>query len=462
MKKFGHLLVVGEQELTKGSMRYADCVCDCGSKHKVRIDHLVNNRTKSCGKCYSNYAKWWDNKKKPTPQHIQSNEIDHEIDHKNKEDLLLAYKEFNTNQIAKHCGISIQTLLKWFKKFNIITGKHYSIPKVEYSLDYLKEYFSGHSITPLEGCHGSSNKIKFLCLCKREFHTRLTDVFNKKIVSCGCVNGAISKAALEIGKLFDNVEYEKSISGFKVDITINNTLAIDYHGLRFHSDRLRERRNDDYDRYNSISKSMNYLVIYEDEWKTKKDVFINIINNKLNANVYKSLRPKECEIKTISYKHVKDLYEKYHYIGKCNAQHHIGVHYGEQLVAALSISKPTRQSKHDWEIVRMVSHPNYKVHGLWSYLMKWITSNNLVSGSIVSFSDNRLSDGNVYKIMGFDFDGDVKPDYSWCKNGKRFHKSSLRKTEAEKLQNKTESELRYVQGYSKIWDCGKIRWIYNS
>lgn len=40
----------------------------------------------------------------------------------------------------------------------------------------------------------------------------------------------------------------------------------------------------------------------------------------------------------------------------------------------------------------------------------------------------------------------------------RFHKSGLRKKSTEDL-TKTETELRTAQGYSKIWDLGKKRWV---
>ena len=75
--------------------------------------------------------------------------------------------------------------------------------------------------------------------------------------------------------------------------------------------------------------------------------------------------------------------------------------------------------------------------------------------SIVSFSDNRLFTGKVYEKMGFVFDGNVRPDYYWVKNKKRFHKSKLRISQ----QSLTEIQLREKEGYKKIWDLGKKRWI---
>ena len=74
----------------------------------------------------------------------------------------------------------------------------------------------------------------------------------------------------------------------------------------------------------------------------------------------------------------------------------------------------------------------------------------------MSYSDNRLFTGNVYRKMGFTSDGKVKPDYYWAKGDRRHHKSKLRKPRGSVL---TETSLRESQGFRKIWDLGKKRWV---
>jgi hypothetical protein len=82
---------------------------------------------------------------------------------------------------------------------------------------------------------------------------------------------------------------------------------------------------------------------------------------------------------------------------------------------------------------------------------------NFSPSSIVSFSDNRLFTGKVYGKLGFKFDGEVKPDYYWVKGRRRFNKSGLRKPPGT---TQTENELRTSQGYAKLWDLGKKRWVW--
>lgn len=52
-KRFGRLVVVGAEgvKLKKGSSRYWECLCDCGSTKFVRQDHLIKGKIVSC-KCF--------------------------------------------------------------------------------------------------------------------------------------------------------------------------------------------------------------------------------------------------------------------------------------------------------------------------------------------------------------------------------------------------------------------------
>ena len=109
----------------------------------------------------------------------------------------------------------------------------------------------------------------------------------------------------------------------------------------------------------------------------------------------------------------------------------------------------------------MASVPDVRVHGVWSKLLKKFVVENSPK-SIVSFSDNRLFSGKVYDAIGFTMDGSVKPDYYWIKGMHRHHKSGLRKKGLERNSGLTETQLREAQGYRKIWDLGKTRWVWRS
>lgn len=411
-KKFGRLSVVNPTECSLYSTNKIKCKCDCGNEINIYSSSLIreDRPTTSCGNCTSTFRKWWDNKEMLKPP---------------------------------------------------------------LNIDEIKNYFENCSIIPLKSLNenecdlGVSNiyKYEFMCkICGSVFvpHSLYGIIINKT-VSCGCLNTRISQGQMDIFNYLKSLGFDP-INEYKLenhcfDIKVNN-LLIEYDGILFHNEKYSP--NHVKIRLKKIDIANNneheLISIFEDEWLKRKDCFKHLILNKIKKTNYKSLRPKNCQIKLISNQDVKQFYDKYHYQGHCSSKYNIGVFYNDDVVACMSIKHPTRQNSGDWEISRMACNFEYKIHGIWSYLIKWIKTNNLINGKLVTFSDNRLMNGKVYEIMGFSHIYDINPDYYWVKGRNRYHKSRLRKTEEEKLSGKTEPQLRREQGYHKIYDLGKKKW----
>ena len=86
---------------------------------------------------------------------------------------------------------------------------------------------------------------------------------------------------------------------------------------------------------------------------------------------------------------------------------------------------------------------------------------------IVTFSDHQVSDGSLYKNLGFEEDKEIPPDYRYFSEGKRKHKFGYRlkrfKNDPSLIYQPglTERELAELNGLERIWDCGKTRWVIN-
>jgi len=414
-QKFGHLTVTYVPDKTSVySERHIECLCSCGNTCKKRASELVHNHVLTCGKCYELGLKWWSKK------------------------ISLSYFAVNSD--------------------------------IKYPLSVLKLYFSGSYLEPLESAKSLNKYIKFNCkLCNSEFVTNLSWVCHSKIVSCGCVHGSISRANIEIASLLQQyglkVLYgkdEHKIDQYSIDIFVPSLkLVIEHHGLRYHSDSLGCSKKQQLDKWKKcLSAGYRFLAIYEDEWKKKRPIIEDLILNaaKLNKPTYK-LRPQKCTVIEISSKLAADFCNDYHYIGGIKSiSLAIGVFYDTTLIACMVLKRPSRQNSGDYEIARMIKRPDYHINGIWSYLLSWLRKNTTIKGNLITFSDNRLFDGRTYHNMGFTYCGDVAPDYYWTTNHKRHHKSTLRKTDSERLTGKTEIRLRTEQGYHKIWDYGKKKW----
>ena len=87
--------------------------------------------------------------------------------------------------------------------------------------------------------------------------------------------------------------------------------------------------------------------------------------------------------------------------------------------------------------------------------------------TIVTFADRRWSQGKIYKTAGFKLDGVDPPTYWYTKyrnDRYRVQKSAYRRARIEKtlgpiLEGETEEEAMYRFGFSRIYDCGRQRWI---
>lgn len=200
------------------------------------------------------------------------------------------------------------------------------------------------------------------------------------------------------------------------------------------------------------------LQVFGDELLQKADILDQLLGYKYKSNKPMSLRPSKCTIKLAESKLANEFYTKFHYIGKIDAKWHIGAFYDNKLIACMAIKRPGRQASGDWELARMASDRNYHIHGIWSYMLRWLATQKLISGKLVTFSDNRLFGGAVYQKMGFEFERDVPPTHYWVRDGIRYSKSSLRKSDQERASGYTESQLRTAQGYNRVWDIGKKKW----
>lgn len=130
----------------------------------------------------------------------------------------------------------------------------------------------------------------------------------------------------------------------------------------------------------------------------------------------------------------------------------------------MSFSKSRFKSNYQYELLRYCNLLNTSVVGAASRLLKsFIKQHN--PKSIVSYSQVRLFDGNVYQQMGFKLSHRAAPGYFWWINKSGIHIKSRHQTQVHKLiadeNNKSERAIMVRDGYRRVWDCGNDVWCYN-
>lgn len=285
----------------------------------------------------------------------------------------------------------------------------------------------------------------------------------------GCPKCAptFSKAQQEVAEYVSSLGVEiecdvKLPSGLEVDILIRSkNIAIEYNGLRWHSDQFRPPTFHLRKTLECQSVGLRLVHIYEDEWLYKKEivkVLLTVILGKCETK--KSAR--KCEIKSVSWEDYKNFNNLHHLQGVGTAPSiRLGLWYGNTLVSVMGFSN-RESSSGEIELVRFSS--NGIVRGAFSKLLKH--SKKYLPNSvtkIVSFSDLRWSVGSVYLANGFNCISRSKPTYWYVVKSKREDKRGYqRKYLPYKLKvfdpNLSEVENCRANGLYRIFDCGKDRW----
>ena len=251
------------------------------------------------------------------------------------------------------------------------------------------------------------------------------------------------------------------IPPYEIDIYLPDLkIGIEYCGLYWHSERSGKKSWNYHYRKWAAAKNVGIelITVFSDEWLNRRRIVENIIKSKLGTGL-RHTGARKCKVLTPSRKSSIDFYDTYHLLGSPKKLPiNVGLEYRGELVSLMSF---VRSNDNCYELVRFASKDI--IPGGASRLLSHFSATYRPS-SIVSFSDNRYSQGNLYKKLGFVQVGIVPPMQQYVESYTlRYHKLSLNKKKLEKLYpgidtDKTEWEIVQELGYDRIWDCGKIKW----
>lgn len=250
---------------------------------------------------------------------------------------------------------------------------------------------------------------------------------------------------------------------------VNQKLALEYCGIYWHNENSPQPRNRLY-HYNKWKKckdnNIQLLTIFDDEWNSKKEICKSLILSKLGI-FEKRIYARKCEIRKISKKEMSEFCDLYHLQG-ANKLSIVcfGLFYKNELCAVIDLGRHHRKKdKETLVLTRLCFKSGLQVVGgagkLFKSCIDYCKENNIKN--IISWSDNRYSDGNIYEKLGFEKVEDLKPDYYYVNikaPKKRLSKQSQSKKNSNCPKEMTELEWANSRGLSRIWDCGKTRWNY--
>lgn len=452
--KFGKLVVTNPIDITSGSANKIECTCKCKRKVLMRIYKLFAREVTSCGKCNLVTAEELSEMKfgKLTvkePQDVtskSSKKIECLCDCGNSA-LVTVVNLFTHNTTS--CGRCYEAVKNWYFDNKILIQSLKCPVK--------PTNFTEGGVIPLETIFNIRDPFKAVCpLCKQIYYPTLGRIKCGTSLTCGCSTHKISLACLEISKFIESLglktELEYDVNKFKYDIFVSShNLLIEYNGLKWHS--YPESKQRDLNKYNNaVLNGNDYLMIFEDEWEHNRLKIELLLKNKLNTA--KQVELSEYDVKLISSKEARLFYDKYHY-SEYNAGINYGLFYKNKITNCITFKSNVHD---DWELIGFVSNSEFKINDAVSKLLK-VFVKEYHPKLIISFSDNRFSDGRIYKENNFKFDKDVNPEYYWVNRKTRLSKFSSIRIKKEKSISFPKTQSKKLRSYRKIWDLGKKRWV---
>ena len=318
--------------------------------------------------------------------------------------------------------------------------------------------------------------------CQKRYYVTPTNVYfdRSRLGYETCTNlvpiGNSQKSSLEykVRELLDNhniyyISNNRKLTHDKKELDIfipEFNLAIECNGIWSHSvmnNSSPKSRSYHMDKTKQCRKcNIEVIHLWEDWILGKWDIVESILLNKLKLtknNIY----ARNTIVKELSAKCCNEFMEKNHIQGATNNSHvRLGLYHEEELVSVMSFSL----QKEKWILDRFCNILNTNVVGGASKLLKYFISL-YHPDSIISFSSNDISDGNLYKVLGFETDYKYQPSYWYFRPGslQRDHRSGWSKSEIvrkgfkEKVDESwTEFDTMKELGFFCIYDSGQFRW----
>lgn len=273
-----------------------------------------------------------------------------------------------------------------------------------------------------------------------------------------------------------NVMYNREdcgiISPARVDFSIpSKGIVLEVNGTYWHSDKCKSPHHH-MARFQSCTEAgWRMITIWEDQINRIPEIVESVVLSKLG--IYKRrLWARKCTIKEIDGKRCSNFLEHNHIQGRTSSQVRLGAYINDELVGVMTFiqSRGCQGSKQQvvgqWELNRFCTSLNTQVIGLTSKMLKYFIRHYNPT-SVISFSHNDISDGNVYSKLGFTKIGRPNTSYYYIKSNHRYHRSNftragiVRRWPEYDINDRswTERQVMNEKNYYRIYDCGTQKWI---
>ena len=263
-----------------------------------------------------------------------------------------------------------------------------------------------------------------------------------------------------------NTKWKYNDKVYEIDCYISSkNIGIEYCGEYWHSDKYKDKLYHQ-DKWKWCKdQGIQLITIFEHEWMNKRELVESMIKNRLGL-CENRIFARKCQLKLLDTKQSRVFHDQNHIDGFIGSRVNIGLWYGEIPVSVMSFGKQKfrRKVKYDWELNRFSTLRNHVVVGGASKLFNWFLKEHNPE-SILSYADLQYGEGKVYENLEFNEEGIITPGYHYWKNGQNWSRQHFQRHKMHKyfddvVEEDTERSIMDRHGYSRIYDCGNMKWVW--
>ena len=274
----------------------------------------------------------------------------------------------------------------------------------------------------------------------------------------------------------------QALDGPEIDIYLpDQRLGIEYNGAYWHREEvLRHPRHHEYKAIAAERAGIRLITVWDFDWRHREAVVRRLICHALGISAAPKLHARVCALHQVDDQAANAFYANYHIQGGIRRRaQHWGLSQNGALVACMSfLQGGSRRGKFgvdEWELIRYATCA--QVRGGASRLLAAFVRTQ-APARIWSYSDRQHFRGDLYPALGFVLDGRLRADYRlvdkrslriWPKAAwqRRLIPQRLVEVGSDLVFDpatdpRTEREMQDLAGVLRIYDAGKLRWVWTA
>lgn len=279
----------------------------------------------------------------------------------------------------------------------------------------------------------------------------------------------VSRFETEVAEFIASLRSERTVlrsyrgipSVTELDIFLpEDGVAIECNGVYYHSEAHRDKEYHAKKLAACNAAGVRLIQVWEDDWQYRSATVKALLAHKLGDSTLPRIPARRLNAQFIDGATARSFLDLYHIQGSATGTYYAALvdDDGPQAVMALTRRQRTLTLER-YATAAIVS-------GGQSKLLRFVESKLEDWDTIVTFADLEVSDGALYDASGWERDVVIPPDYKYAVRGVRKHKFGYR---LKRFRNdptltfeegRTEAELAALNGLLRVWDSGKIRYVW--